>query len=352
MGRSNLNCVILAIAVVSLFEGKLHGQNAVPLRKQSEPSTLLADYIQPVQFNVQDRSLLGTPMSEAAKNNNGKQERPRTLLSWNLFKDDEADDKNGDKNGKDKNGGEKKPSPLTSDRPDFTESSATLGLGRVQVEMGWTYTWDRFEGTRRQTHTYPELLVRAGVFAEWFEIRLGQNWRTARTTSEGVVTKLAGADDLYLGGRFMLTEQQKILPEQSITFQMTVPSGGPDVSGKRVLPGFNYTFSWEVNDFFGIGGSLGMNAATDNDGTDRPYSEWFSSVTTNYTLTEKLGAFAEFYAIMPHGARGPDTVAQYYFDTGLQYMLTPDLAFDVRIGVGLNRHSDDFFVGSGLVLRR
>lgn len=342
------NTAMFFIAVLATYSSDLRAQPAESRFKNADAKPLIADYVLPAQLNGRDSAPKDSPKADDKTDGaNGKAERPRTLLSWNLFKDDKADDKDDEKNG-----GANNPRPLATDRPDFTENSATVGLGVIQVEAGWTFTWDRFEGATKQTHTYPELLVRAGLFAEWFELRIGQNWRTERSTNTGVVTKVAGADDIYLGGRFMLTEQQKILPEQSITFQMTVPSGSRAVSDKRILPGFNYTYSWEVNEFFGIGGSSGMNAAVDSDGTDRPYTEWFTSLTTGFTLTKKLSSFAEVYALMPHGARGPDIVAQYYFDTGFQYLMTENLAFDVRIGVGLNRHSDDFFVGSGLVFRR
>ena len=32
--------------------------------------------------------------------------------------------------------------PLVTDRPDFTESSTTVGQGVVQLEMGYTFTGD------------------------------------------------------------------------------------------------------------------------------------------------------------------------------------------------------------------
>ena len=42
---------------------------------------------------------------------------------------------------------------------------------------------------------------------------------------------------------------------------------------------------------------------------------------------------------------------QHYFNGGFTYRLTPDIQFDVRTGVGLNRHADDFFAGTGFAVR-
>ncbi|MCE9555263.1 MAG: hypothetical protein K8T91_18080 [Planctomycetes bacterium] len=69
-------------------------------------------------------------------------------------------------------GGPKINEPLVSDRPDFTEASVTVGYGVSQLEMGYTFTLDRNNGTTSQQQSYPELLLRQGLFADWFELRL------------------------------------------------------------------------------------------------------------------------------------------------------------------------------------
>ncbi len=49
--------------------------------------------------------------------------------------------------------------PLVTDRPDFTEASSTVGKGRVQVELGYTYFSDKNNGVRARAHSYPEVLT-------------------------------------------------------------------------------------------------------------------------------------------------------------------------------------------------
>jgi hypothetical protein len=70
---------------------------------------------------------------------------------------------------------------------------------------------------------------------------------------------------------------------------------------------------------------------------------------TSVSLTERLGSYAEGFALVPDGA---DTNRpQQYFNGGFTYLLTHDIQLDVRAGVGLNEAADDFFVGSGLSVR-
>lgn len=74
-------------------------------------------------------------------------------------------------------------------------------------------------------------------------------------------------------------------------------------------------------------------------------------MTIGYTLTEKLGAYTECYALFPSGAISPDIKPQYYFDGGFTYRLTNNIQFDINAGVGLNRYANDYFLGTGIVLR-
>ena len=41
---------------------------------------------------------------------------------------------------------------------------------------------------------------------------------------------------------------------------------------------------------------------------------------------------------------------QNYMDSGLVYLVNNNLQFDIRLGVGLNQASDDFFAGTGMVV--
>lgn len=56
---------------------------------------------------------------------------------------------------------------LVTDRPDFTEASSVVGLGVLQIESGYTYTHDTAGTVRTQEHSYPEMLFRYGIFANW-----------------------------------------------------------------------------------------------------------------------------------------------------------------------------------------
>lgn len=237
--------------------------------------------------------------------------------------------------------------PLVSDRPDFTEASTTVGRGVVQLEAGYTYTFDRDGDDFDKEHSFPETLLRVGMLAEWFEFRIAYNHGSIGSRELGVFDNGAGGQDLYLGAKIGLTLQQGILPEMAIIPQMTVPTGHDRFTADRVLPGLNWLYGWDISDFLSCGGSTQVNKSVDDDGDS--FTLVAQSFTFGYSLTERIGAYTEYFGLYPSGASS--TLPENYFDGGFTYLVTNNLQLDVRGGVGLNRAAADYFVGSGFVVR-
>lgn len=272
-----------------------------------------------------------------------QQEDPKTLFAWR-FPKSEMPKKSETKDD------DPEEEPIATDRPDFTESSKNVGRGRGQVEIGYTYSQNRTQGVQ-SAHSYPEMLVRLGVFADWLELRVGQNVLVSRSLgTEGQPHLSRGADDLYIGVGIGLTEQLKFLPESRLLFQATLPTGASSLTSAKTLPGLNYLYGWEVTERISLGGSTQANAAVDADGGS--YLEMAQSLTVGFSLTKKLGAFTEWFAFFPYGATAKGAAAEHYLDGGFTYKVTPNFQLDIRAGVGLSQQADDFFVGSGFAVRR
>ena len=239
--------------------------------------------------------------------------------------------------------------PIVTDRPDFTEASSTVGKGVLQIESGYTYVRNKDPDDNSTLHSAGEVLFRYGVLANWLEFRLQALplFQTA-STGAGPTATDGGLADLYLGAKIGVTPQEGFWPEMAITPQMTVPSGQRAFTNNDVLPGVNWLYGWDVNDFLAIGASTQFNHRIDG-GTGHKYTEWAQSITLNYTFTEQIGGYTEWFVLCPSGA---DTErVQHYMDGGLTYKLTPDVQFDVRAGYGLTGAADDLFAGTGLSIR-
>jgi hypothetical protein len=236
---------------------------------------------------------------------------------------------------------------IDPDRPHLPDASTTVGLGHFVIESGYTYA---SKGSAGFTQTYPETLLRVGTFADWFELRVGQSFVDRRQSEAGARTSARGAQDLYLGAKLAVARQNGWLPAIAVIPQMTVPTGSTEVTAGRVLPGVNLDFNWEiVKDRFGVELLFADNQVRDD--VAGTHNEFTTGLTGVVQLTKTLEGFVEWDAFVPAGARdgsGP----RHYAVGGLVYFVTPDLAVDIRAGVGLNDHADSFIAGLGFALRR
>jgi hypothetical protein len=238
--------------------------------------------------------------------------------------------------------------PLEADRPDFTESPKTVGKGVVQLEMGYTFTSDSEDGVHTANHSFPETLLRVGVLADWLEFRAEWNYEVDQTRVGGITDTQSGADDLILGFKIALTQQQCCLPETGIILDLSLPTGGDAFTSGVVQPGVNYCFSWKLNEDWSLSGSTAIGGAVDAV-TNDPYAQFSQSLSLGHTWTKKVDSFSEFYVLSPIGA---DTNRpQNYFNAGFSVHINNDVQWDIRAGVGLNEAADNFFAGTGLTLR-
>ena len=256
----------------------------------------------------------GTPQSADAS--------PRTLLESLLGSDWAAhtDDREAEEESR-----------VDADRPHLPEASTTVGKGRLVLESGYTFS----EKGSAQTHSYPETILRAGAFSDWFELRIGQSF----------VTQDGSVSNTYLGVKLALTEQFGYLPQVAIIPQMTIATESHSEVDGRVLPGLNVDCSWEViKNRFDIELLIATNRVRED--TRRTDLEIATGLTAAVNLRPDLEIFAEWDAFYPvHGQDRQEAVG------GLVYFITKNMAVDIRAGIGLNTQAPDFLAGTGFVVR-
>lgn len=237
--------------------------------------------------------------------------------------------------------------PLESDRPDFTEATSCVGLRRAQIEGGYTYLRDRNGAVLKSAHSFPETILRVGMLTEWIEIRVGWNYGINLMQNNIVSNVFEGSQDMYLGAKIALTEQDGWKPEMVLIPQMNVPTGHPALSDGEVEPGLNWCYAWWLNEWIELSASTQVNRQRDD--AQVFYAEFAQSASLNYKLAERFFAYTETFAFFPAGAAV--ALPEYYFDGGFRRLLHNNLQLDIRAGVGLNDAADDFFGGMGAVVR-
>jgi outer membrane putative beta-barrel porin/alpha-amylase len=228
--------------------------------------------------------------------------------------------------------------PITTDRPDFTESTITVKPGIVQIEGG--HTFERV--TSEKTNTTGELLLRIGL-ASRAELRIEPGSYTKVTSPSG---DASGWEDGALGMKVRLdarpNDNPSIVPDVSLVAHTSVPTGGRTFRQNRLQPEVKLAAAWTITDRLGLSTNFNVARPVDENGR---YTELAASASFGFDLTSRLGAFAEVFGFAPQLENVGRT---HYLDTGLAFGLTPNFQLDVRGGVGLNGAAPDYFVGAGI----
>jgi hypothetical protein len=232
--------------------------------------------------------------------------------------------------------------PLVTDRPDFTESSSSVGSGVLQLESGVSF--NDFSGGTKVT-TVGEVLTRWGV-AEKLELRFllptyaweragGKDLTGFLNSGIGLKYELAqGRGDGFIGGM-----------EAAVIASTTIPTGTSEFASSKWQPSAVLAASWEFGANVGIGSNLGIGRPADD---ENRYTTLWASVAVGVGLNDSTSVFFELYGFNREEDRGPSTAT---FQTGLVYLFSPDLQADVRAARRLTDQGVDFLVGAGISWR-
>ena len=244
--------------------------------------------------------------------------------------------------------------PMATDRPDFTETPDAVPYGHLQLESGYTFSYDKEKDVRVRSHTAPEFLLRVGIVKD-FELRIGWEGYTYYNTRQPVERRNGrtvmesewdqGSNDLSLGSKVKLLEQDGLVPHFGIITEISAPSGSANLSSGDADPGAVLCWAYDLTDRWSVAGNVGFFVPSSEDGR---FLQTTNSLSAAYGLTDRLGAFIEYYALYPNTK---DTDCAHTVDGGFTYLITDNLQLDCRIGAGLNEEADDFLTGVGLSWR-
>ena len=229
--------------------------------------------------------------------------------------------------------------PLVPDRPGFTNGSDTVAPGRVILESGFTQTRDRDSNGGGVTDDFPEALLRFGTTPK-LELQLGvPNYNVQHGGPRGF-------GNLFLGAKLKVYERGGTVA--SIAPSVSVPFGRRDFRSHNVLPSLLFGVDTPLGNRAGFSANLTLSE-TEQNGTNTTRDEFTlaPAASVSYSLTPKLGAYLDTYAIIAH--RGPSSSVA---DGGFTYLLNDDLQLDVEYGHGLSGGaSPNHFYGGGVAVR-
>ncbi|MGB3778405.1 MAG: transporter [Tunicatimonas sp.] len=225
--------------------------------------------------------------------------------------------------------------PLSTDRPgEGTDAASVVGAGIGQLETGVFQEWE-IEGGYSLGY-YPTALLRYGIL-DRVELRLSSGLFTGGPQA-GV-----GWSPLDLATKVALIEEaQGWIPQAALLVGLTLPATGSEaVQSNFTQPRVVLLLNHSINSWLGITTNLGAHWENDSPETIYRYAMSF-----DFSLSERIGAFAEFYGDLPEAS-----ATSHLFNAGFTYLLTNDLQLDLAAGTALTDNAPDFYIGGGVSWR-
>ena len=236
--------------------------------------------------------------------------------------------------------------PLIGDRPDFTESAATIAPGRFQLEAGFTNT--RVKDVN--IDSIGEILIRIGVVKFW-ELRIGLNSYTITDTISDTVSEapgkgdITGLENVTIGFKFRFLDNRGARPALALLLSTSLPVGSSEYRVSMYQPRAVLAAGWELTPTLSLGANLGYAyLAVD----EVKFNQVSGSVSMAVSLGGRWGLYAEWFGLSLDHKDGTDL---HFVNSGVTFLALANLQFDFRVGRGLNGIDKDDFIGAGLVFR-
>lgn len=231
---------------------------------------------------------------------------------------------------------------MITDRPDATESPSVVPKDHLQVETGGLYESFGENNIEIERSVYNTTLIRYGLLKN-FEIRLGWDFVEENNTINTIKSEnaLNGFSPLLLGMKVAIAEEKNAMPEIGLVAHLFLPFTAskdfkPGTTGADFRFAFSHTLSEKSNLSYNIGAQWG---------DDSPEAAYIYSISYGYGLSNKLGAFVEFYGTFPENSS-----SGHLWDAGLTYLLRPNFQLDASVGSGITT-GQDILIGAGLSFR-
>jgi hypothetical protein len=218
------------------------------------------------------------------------------------------------------------------DRPGIADGSSVVGASRFQVEAGLQREWRR-DGAARERLSYVPTLLRLGIDDHW-EGRIEGNvygWQKQSDPVNGG-SHSAGAMPVSLGVKYNVQAGDDSGRPGYGAIVRVFPRSGSEAFGThrvtadaRLVADFALSPAWSLNPNIGV--------AIEEDGDGHQYNTGLFAVTLGYAAGKQLNVFVDTGMQSREQRHGG---GQVMVDTGLAYMLTPDVQLDASVGRGVH----------------
>ncbi len=227
---------------------------------------------------------------------------------------------------------------ITTDRPDQTESSSTVGIGNLQIEGGLLIGFTGSNGSSVRQILAPTNLFRYGI-TDGIEIRFLSQFETSKFRNAFEYESIQGISDLEIGTKIQVLQNENKNTEIAFLSHLIIPSGSNEFSSKKFGTINKISIAHELNENMGVGYNIGYNYFGEENG-DLTYS-----LALGIAVNEKVGIYIE-----PYGEIVNLEKHEMNFDAGFTYLPNQNLQFDFSFGTGISKRMNYISIGGSWLL--
>lgn len=228
---------------------------------------------------------------------------------------------------------------IRTGRPGQAIGAFTVGHTIFQVQSGFDYYKSTTSATIFSEGFLNNTVMRFGL-TEPFEVSALVEYKTETITDNDVKTEANGLSALDLGMRYHIYTGKGLVPNVGFQIRTRLPVLSEDYKIKDLAPRFILVTSQKLSDKFTFITNWG---AAWNGNDSAPRGTYV--VNLSFPFNDSFGAFIETFGGLQ---KGTSTIN---FDTGLAWLINPDLQLDLYSGYGNNQGINDFFLSLGVSWR-
>lgn len=224
--------------------------------------------------------------------------------------------------------------PIQTDRPDQTETPSIVPKGMLQVETGFSFQKNE---ENSKTNTLPSTLWKYGV-NDHFELRLITEFVSEKLGSETT----SGLNPILIGCKIKISDEKGFWPKASFIGHISLPNmASTNFKTDFYAPEFRFVMQHTLSKRM----SFSYNLGAEWDGFS-PEPTFIYTVTTGLSITDKLGAYIEFFGFAPQQDK-----ANHNFDGGITYLINHNFMVDLSSGIGVTENAPQHYVAVGCSFR-
>lgn len=228
--------------------------------------------------------------------------------------------------------------PMSTDRPDQTESPFLVPQAHLQLETGVG-----FEKSANSTEQdLPAVLIRIGL-TEFAELRLGMEGLQKANTD--IDYRYPWEPSFFAGLKMPIYKVNDGTTQISFIGHIQLAEHNDelfDLPKWGVSPDFRITVQHTLTDWYSLSYNAGCYWQV-----DARTPTYLYTVSNGFSISEHVGAFIEIFGEVTGGGYAP----MHMLDGGLTYLLTDNMQFDISSGIGINAYAPAYFISAGYSIR-